>query len=487
MKNLKFIAAICLIMIASAVNAGLSPMQIKEARMAVYLWIDSYYEYSSFATSGVSARSYLSLFDGEEVPVVDDYLPTTIDTNITISDYVNAFTRTTNEYSVHQKINDIYLIKEFVNNDIYYCTIGMKKEICFVAKKDTIYKYPSKTYDFSISLKYIKETRNIVCTGITTSDSLKVDVVWHSPLQEPVNEYIFIRDIPKLLQNTENNPVIVYKSICHPLRDEKFMALRYDTLKNSVCFGMNLGTSWMSSSFSGDLYDVQKKPGVAFGFWAGYYRQLYLKQNHRIGLELSLSYSCQASSIDGNYYHTHAAIDPDEGSYERQIMLSQYSEKLTRHALQIPITFRYDYFFKPNYSFFTRLGVSVSFDVAQQSTATANALYAGYYDWLFNVTMNQNGIYDFGSYNLDNRATQLGLNKFGISAVIGCGVQIFIPQSKWAIEPSLLYSAVIYNPIVQNENFVISEKDGDYHSATNLLKSYMGHNFCLQVLFIRNF
>jgi hypothetical protein len=51
----------------------------------------------------------------------------------------------------------------------------------------------------------------------------------------------------------------------------------------------------------------------------------------------------------------------------------------------------------------------------------ADALYAGYYDYLFNLTIQENGIYDFGSYKFEIRNSPLVVDPLVMSYGFGIG------------------------------------------------------------------
>ena len=171
----------------------------------------------------------------------------------------------------------------------------------------------------------------------------------------------------------------------------------------------------------------------------------------------------------------------------RLVNATDFREQIQLLSLSIPLSIRYDYFLRPHLSIFGRIGAYASYDLYQQSNISVNAHYAGFYDWLFDLTIDQNGIYDFGNFHQEGTVQDLFINKLNVGILFNVGCQYFIPKSRWSIEPSIRYQTSLFAPIAESPNFHLLERDGELHSATNLFNKIYKHNLTFQLNFNYHF
>ncbi len=118
-------------------------------------------------------------------------------------------------------------------------------------------------------------------------------------------------------------------------------------------------------------------------------------------------------------------IDPDGDEYIRQNRVQNLSERLHREQVNLSLEFGYAY--SPSLDaisgvlFEVRFGVDYTRTLSSNYDATAEGLFSGRYPTLFGVTMAENGIYDFGRFDLaQNGASPLEVQ--GLGAHVGGGV-----------------------------------------------------------------
>ena len=188
-----------------------------------------------------------------------------------------------------------------------------------------------------------------------------------------------------------------------------------------------------------------------------YYRQLKLKDKHRLGILVMPSFQSSDYLWELNYSDKLPDIDPDGGPYERRVIVSEYSETLQSYNLSIPITLRYDYFINKNHlSLFGQIGISPSVALSRKTNAYAdNEKISGYYDWLFDVELDQSGIYDFGERQMSEYSiTGSPFSSFNMEGIVGIGVAYWIPTKQLSLEFS-----INYRPLLLQKTSV----DNDYH------------------------
>ena len=99
MKKMTFIAAICLMLAATALaQSEITPRQLKMMRSQVYRWVNTYIERSDLNDGNVSKRRYLSQFENGSTLIVNDYLPLCNDESIQAESYYSLMTKEGNVY-----------------------------------------------------------------------------------------------------------------------------------------------------------------------------------------------------------------------------------------------------------------------------------------------------------------------------------------------------------------------------------------------------
>lgn len=489
MKGLRYCFLFIGVVLATSMFAqNMTPNQLKQIRSAVYHWVDSYLEYS-YLSSEYDINKYRSLFTNDQVSVVNDYLPITEDERIAIQEYRRLYLDSSNVYNAypHTYESSIIVQDEEVTSKSYKCVLTLDKSISF-SDAERKYEYPQKEYTLYITLEYNFRDKKVLCTDIYTSDKLSVEYILHQEADSIINRYIDKQDTAVLLKNTEHAPAVISKYLYHYPFDNKLVEVRRDTTKNNFHLGVLVGPSFYSSTLNNtDFYNHSQKSGLAFGINLGFYHQLYLKGNSRIGIEYGVSFNRNTFNVLGDYQTQYYTVDPDGGNYLRLVNATGFHEKIQLWSFSIPLALRYDYFISPELSVFGTVGAFASYDLLQQSNVSVKTEYAGYYDWLFGITINKNGIYDFGQFSQNGSVQDMALKRLNAGMLVSLGCQYFIPKSHWSMEPSIRYQTSLFTPINSSFDFHLLERDGELHSATNLFKSIYKHNITMQLNFSYHF
>lgn len=483
MKRLKFISAICIVLFAVPISATtITPSQLKEARKRVYDWVHDYQYHSAFSDGVYSQQEFTTLFESSNASVVNDYLPHNESHNVTVEEYANAITND-ELYSFYVSTKDVKVVRDYIEDNAYYCVIEMTRTISCVLKDDNSYAYPAKTYSAQAYLKYSFDSRDLFCTQIISNDDLSIDYILH---EENNNTYINSADTIGLLQS--DDILLVRKYVKHSIIDDKFVSVEKDTLTNNIHVGISVGVASFSAQ-SGDarfnLLDIAS--GLAVGGTFGYYRQFAFKNRNRWGMDISLRYVQQNTGFLGEYHDSFDAIDPDGGKYLQITDLSNYQETLKRSALELPIAVRYDYFFpqRRDISLYSKIGVCLSYDVVQKTSCQAEAKYSGYYDYLFDVTLEQNGIYNFGQYQLQHAVNGSAIHQVGYGGLVAMGIQWF-PIRQLSIEGGFEYS-LMYHGVTKPSDYHASLNKDQWTTTTSLFSYYLSHSITFQLTINYNF
>lgn len=492
MKKFSFVILFSIVM-GITVNAQMiKPLDLKNARNAVYEWVSDYNIYCR--CEGRNAKdNFISLFKDGNVLIFNDYLPNNLSNEdcpqISINDYADLLMNDGIHYKMQYEIVGAEIVSEdCAGNKINYI-IKFTKKLWFEQKdsyEDGRHEHPYNEkytkFKIKVDLNYDISQKRIYATSLKNVDKFEPYIILHN---DGKNIYYTDDELENLCREKSNH-LIKYKSV-GILEDQKMKEFKIDTIENYIGFGFAYGFSSFSPEIKDSRFlDYYFKANNNVSFWVDYYRQLWLKGKSRFGLELDLMLRKYSSEIELNFEESYTAIDPDGGQYERLITISNYNEKLLHTALEMPINLKYDYLLNDNISLFVKGGIVVSYDIQQYSKATADAFYRGYYDWLFNVTLSQNGIYDFGTFALNESGNGFGVNKFACGGILGIGASYFI-FDKWSMDIGLQYRKTFFRKVKDMEDYHLSNRDRDWTSVTYRQESYLDGVFNLFIQINYNF
>lgn len=481
MRKSRFFAVVGLMLVSTTIfAASVTPKQLKEARESVYKWVDDYCYYSLFRDGEYSQWKFNDLFESLESDIFNDFLPDQSAT--TAQDYATTVIDA-DIYDFYVSTKNVHVEKESINDGVYRCELSMGRTISCKLKNDDSYFYPEKKYTARIKLSYSFAEKRMACERITSNDDIHVESILHT---DSTNEYINYSDTAALLQSDEI--CLISRRLKYAAADEHFVSIAKDTLKNNIHFGGQFGLALFSAGNIGnDFSQFTARIGLVGGATFGYYRQISLRDRKRWGLEISARFAQQNVRFSGEYHDSYASVDPDGGQYLRKTDITNYKETIKRSVVEIPIAVRFDCFVpsRKDLSVYGKLGVCLDYDVFQKTSCQADAQYSGYYDWLFDVTMSQNGVYDFGQFKLAQTANRSSIKQLGYGGLAALGVQWF-PTPKFSIESGVEYCAM-YHSILKDDDFKVSSDYEHWNSASGLFKHFLSHSIVLQMTLNYNF
>lgn len=489
MKKNKIIAAMMFVAIAVSVKAQqLTPMQLKEARMAAYGWMNDYNLYARLEERRDPEQKFYNLFESDTIKIANDYLPSISEVGhrITLKDMARYIMDPDRIYDMYFSISKAKIVNESYKNGVLYFDMCFSKNVEFSEKdnySDTVFAYPQLAFLMTARLKYDFKNRQIVAVSLEADTVIDKLLLLHDANHVPVNSYT-TSELIERESKTRSTPLILL-SYQRLEMDKQFIRMHSDTIKNDFHFGVSVGAIVPVIAQS----TLSAQTGVYYDFYIGYYRQLYLKKNDRVGLEINAAFASRNLSFSGDYDEEYNSVDADGGLYERRINVTGFNERIGRYSVEIPLSIRYDRMLKKNLSVFFKAGASVSYDILQKSNVSATATeYSGYYDWLFDVVLDQNGIYDFGTFeNEKSESTEIGLDNLGINVFAGVGIHHFLKKNI-SLEYSLQYKNMVYNKTRKSENVShITDHSGDWNSATFFLNTLNMQNICFNIQMNINF
>lgn len=219
------------------------------------------------------------------------------------------------------------------------------------------------------------------------------------------------------------------------------------TVKNAV--GIEMGyaqalggnASAPTATDSGRIFSAPSYRERVLHIGAVYQRQLFARNRHRVSLEtgLALDIDWQQLSINSYREERNSVFDSDSDAYTRITELDSVMETSRGLEIAVPVVVRYDYFVTPNLSLFAAVGVRGSAFLFGASQASFNAKYAGWYGpEYFNVLIDQNGYYDFGTYDVAAYDSSRAAVRWHLDALARVGAQYFFTADKrWSAELSV--------------------------------------------------
>ena len=139
MKRVVILHIIVFILFSLRIEAqSITPMELKNARLAVYDWLDDYIV--SLSMRGRDAEdNFLKLFENENVQVVNDYFAQNnydfSNTSISASEYASLLAQKETFFEYKYEVNKVELISEKYEDGKFLYEISFEKNISFTEKK----------------------------------------------------------------------------------------------------------------------------------------------------------------------------------------------------------------------------------------------------------------------------------------------------------------------------------------------------------------
>lgn len=471
----KLFTAIFGLLIISSTCFAIKTSELKRGRMAVYEWMDGY-----GTPSNLSKRKFLRLYSSNDVTIPNDLLPIIANTRseLAVDEYFEQYnSKISSKYYMYDSISDFKIESERIpSNKVFECVVSFKRFVKFVEIDDGSFsknrhEYPYIGIKMTATLLYQCNKEEIHCTNIKTDDFIDANKikVFYDTTANPVNRYI----TDSIERQYADGDVL-----CRVIRttdtfDDNFVTFKKEYLKRNI----HANFSMLANSATATLVEnanlmFNMKTGTNYAVGLGYGWQKQCSTKQRFGIELELNYRRTEMPLFGAYRDEYDAIDPDGSPYLRRIKVCNLAENIVYHSADVSLALRYDHFIMKRVSVFGRLGFGASLNFLQKSNYAATVEYAGYYDWLFDVTIKQNGIYDFGTYDLDGKLSLNPATAIGFKALAGLGIQCFI-TNVWSLELGIQYDINYSIRTKDTGAFHLTRNMDDFTSASSAFKSLM--------------
>lgn len=487
-KTLLFISLSIFLLSTTTKAQQITPNDVKNARNSVYLWIANYNIYSK--CEGKNAKqNFNSLFTNPNIKIYNDYFAANdydFD-NPTISqdEYIKTIRNKNSYYEMRYDITNGRYDQERYMNGIIYFHVVFTKKVRFIERdnsRDDRYEYPPITLNMEATLEYNIKNKTIKASSLSCTKKTNEFVVFHNGNENTLETKYSIEK-----KTQQSSDPLIKKQLEYKKFDHKMAEFISDTLKNGFGLGYTIGFEYVNAPISNASFsNYSMKGGRMHSAQAMYYRQLYLNEKNRWGIDLELwlkesNYSAKAD-FDESYY----CNDPDGGLYQRIISARNYEEHYTRKTIEMPIAIRYEYFINKNLCLFAKSGISFAFDIERNITASGDMDYRGYYHWLFDVTLSQNGIYDFGQFGLTGITDRPGSRQFSIGYFASTGLSYYF-LSGWSTSLAFRYRGTIWGASIKDQEYHLSRYNGDWRSITYAQDKFNTRIFNFQLIVNYNF
>ena len=359
-----------------------------------------------------------------------------------------------------------------------------------------------------LHITYDPATRNALITGITWGEKgnyFQPYLMAKYVVKETKNKNIPQTVVTENGVTLRSEPVVInqqdrVKSI--PALDVAplFMDSTVDARERTYFVKNNKNALGVSAEFLYGLMNVEKviMTGGHYSFdsvkasvmsWhvgLNYYRQLLLSGKNRLGMDIGLMLGKYQMKFRCNYQDQYQATDEDDDVYNRFVTIRNYQERTSDFCVSLPVAVRYDRFLNRNLSLAVSMGIKGQILIPQKSKATFNGKYAGQYPDLFNIYIEDQGYYDFGSYEVDKDIKDNASKKAAVSLFGSLGIQYFITTA-WSIDVNIMYDYLLTKALKHEDDIHLSRNSSDFQSFTYFMRNLPQHNIGLNLRIKYNF
>ncbi len=486
-----------------AQGEGISKTDVMQANRKVFELVNRYATYSDFTQDyqkNITWFNYLFRQDNFiEVPkdLLSWYTSNTDNQDmVTLVDYKNFVATHYDELSYYE-VKDAHIIRTEIKPD----RINYQVE---VTKVETLKK--SKVTDSCkviLHITYSANDRNALITGITWSRKgayfqsylmakyiVKDEKSKAIPKSVKTNEGVVLGTKPVVVNQNDYVSDVLGLNVAVLSLDstEEGRERTYYVESKKNCFGLSADfmyglkdvEHYLLADLGNCVFDNIKGSTMNWHVGFNYYRQLLLTNRNRLGLDLGLMLGKYHMTFGCDYQDQYIATDADNAVYNRYVFIRDYKEKTGNVSITLPVALRYDRFVSKNVSLALSIGVRGHLLIPQKTKVSFDGEYAGLYSDLFNIYMDQNGYYDYGTFENCDLDSKGNASKTIAATVFGTlGIQYFVTKS-WSIDVHLMYDYLLTKALKQETGCHLSSDYNSFQSFTyfmsNLPQHYLGVN-----------
>ncbi|MBQ5975387.1 MAG: hypothetical protein IJL48_06750 [Bacteroidales bacterium] len=462
---------ICSIQISTFCQV-LTPAQLKSGRNAVYDWISAYNTYAN-CDGNRAAEYFKSLFQSDTTKIYNDYYPMKAydfqNPTINVYNYVALIRDEHSFYQMRYSIHDARIVKESYKDSMVFFNVTFIKDVSFYQKnnyRDDRYEYPVRSLNIEALLVYRVLDKTMYAMSLECHDKIDPFAIIHEG-----NSCSYTKK--SILQHTctVNSTPLLKHSVYSIPEDNNMYEFKVDTIKHYVGLSYGIGYEFVNAPITDSRFkEYVITGGLQNDVMLKYYQQLFFSKGKRLGIEVGLSHHWSTVTSYSEYYEQYNSIDPDGSPYNRIIESENYYEHISQNVVSAPITLKYEYFFNNQISLFGQTGIDISYNM-MNTNAGGDLFYKGYYEWLYNVLFDQNGIYDFGKYDIGDATTSRRTNSFSVGGDASIGGCYYL-SGRWMIQAAIRYRAAFWNDTHKASVYNLSNHNGDWMPLINIQNSY---------------
>lgn len=481
--------------------------------------IESYEKYSRFSNRD-DASNFVGIFEKSSAEHVNDIIPDNkMDQTLSPQKYIANLKKYFNQVLVSididsiafpKLVNNQHTIQAFVKKYVecsttncnvnYKDTFNLAVDINFDLNNDTASNFLIKKINFLIPRgRFIYFRTHNGKTSINEFDILINNKLYRSDASGFVkievmdsNNPFYIKSLDDVFPQTYSFKNFEELEKSCSIRDTCTSILTVDLLFKPLYWQFDISASgqlWakdysISKPFATSSINVDYDKNYNFGLKMGY---RIFNNNKFTGFMFKTGVSYQSFSFSSyveDIQYSYNEIDADRDTYLRLIQIKELNEQTNLHYLCIPFALSRAFSFS---DFSIALGIeqSLLFNIKANSKLHSSAEYQGYYSQYFNLTIDQNGFYDFGKYNIEKD------NHFNAKK------NLFLTSLFMEIQRKISNnSQVSVSLIAQRNSSKIAEKSlyeyiskdaTELHSLSTVQNNYEINSFLIQFAYSLNF
>ena len=228
--------------------------------------------------------------------------------------------------------------------------------------------------------------------------------------------------------------------------------------------------------FRGDSMNINSVNELSYniGFNIGY--AILPSQNVYIKTGLLFNHLNYTTQLD-EYLYKNKSIDSDAFPYLRTNKVGKISENIELQFLKIPILIQKKINIKESKMYIlTELGAIWNLSLNSKYKSNAEGSYSGFYETLFEINLAENGVYDFGDFDLkDDGVLKVESTSLSYYGAIGIGRKL---DRRFSMVFMGAYSQGTSN-LFEEDYQGLSDNYSELESITNV-----SNNFTLQEIYL---
>ena len=414
-----------------------------------------------------------------------------------VSKYIEATTRNGIEYN--EQLNDLlFYIKSQRNED-------SESNNVFDSKIDSVISLNRIKTNYQVA--YVVENDSIYNIG-ERNLILNNKTITSKPNFEQGNNYFFIKNLNKRKSNPkydlDNAPFCFGLT---PLDKSRYRDVRsLIKIKNRLLLEIKRPRFNISSSYHRSDIRVLKSNNYGItddnrsnklsegGFEIGYFLTYKPKPYyHYLSLSLGIYKMSLVSNYQlNNYSYSYDDIDPAGNDYLRRVNIHKLNEDQQVNFLNLPLSIKYAVNVEEQYSdlgldslfilpefFYVKISPTFHKNLNNSYNTSANISYSGFYQDAFNIEIDENGVYDFGDYQLAyDYQNELAFDDyFSTTLCVGFQKRLSRDKDELFLDFEYVVNFALTSPFESNPEF-ISRNSSDINSVYSLFdKISLNRNF----------